>query len=131
LAIPEDCLSNVRHDPGKICSFFVFERHALRTLSKLSLTGIALLLLSYYRAFMRTLTVKLPDPLFAEIESAARARKVAKSEIVRERLERAQTVKTSLWSRMEDLVIQTDNLPPDLSSNKEHLKNYGKNRSDR
>jgi len=80
---------------------------------------------------MRTLTVKLPDPLFAEIESAARARKVAKSEIVRERLERAQTVKTSLWSRMEDLVIQTDNLPPDLSSNKEHLKNYGKNRSDR
>jgi hypothetical protein len=80
---------------------------------------------------MRTLTVKLPDPLFAEIESAARARKVAKSEIVRERLERSQTAKTSLWSRMEDLVIQTDKLPPDLSSNKEHLKNYGKNRSDR
>jgi len=80
---------------------------------------------------MRTLTVKLPDQLFAEIESAARARKVAKSEIVRERLERAQTAKTSLWSRIEDLVIQSDSLPPDLSSNKEHLKNYGKNRSDR
>jgi hypothetical protein len=80
---------------------------------------------------MKTLTVKLPDLLFAEIENTARARKVTKSEIVRERLENAQPSKLSLWSRMEDLVIQTDKLPSDLSSNKEHLKNYGKNRSHR
>ena len=80
---------------------------------------------------MKTLTVKLPDPLFAEIENAARARKVPKSEIVRERLERAKSVKGSLWSRMEDLVIRRDSLPRDLSSNKEHLRKYGKNRSDR
>ncbi|HEY8903972.1 MAG TPA: CopG family transcriptional regulator [Chthoniobacterales bacterium] len=80
---------------------------------------------------MKTLTVKLPDSLFAEIESAARARKVARSEIVRERLERAQTAKASLWSQMEDLVIESDTLPRDLSSNKRHLAEYGKNRSDR
>ena len=92
--------------------------------------GIAHLLFWYYAAFVKTLTVKLSDPLFAEIETAARARKVNKSEIVRERLERAQGVKGSLWSRMEDLVIQSDSLPRDLSSNKEHLRNYGKNRSD-
>jgi hypothetical protein len=75
--------------------------------------------------------VKLPEALFAEIERAARARKVSKSEIARERLERAKTAKASLWSRMEDLVIDSDLLPPDLSYNKEYLRDYGKNRSDR
>lgn len=80
---------------------------------------------------MKTLTVKLPDPLFAEIESAARSRKVTKSEIVRERLERAKTEKQSLWSRMEDLVFDDETLPRDISSNKEHMRDYGKNRADR
>ncbi len=32
---------------------------------------------------------------------------------------------------MEDLVIKDDSLPRDLSSNKDHLAGYGKNRSDR
>ena len=77
------------------------------------------------------LTVKLPDPLFAEIETAARSRNVTKSDIVRERLERAKTQKTSLWSQMEDLVIEDKSLPRDLSSNKEHLRLYGTNRLDR
>jgi hypothetical protein len=85
----------------------------------------------YYDGFVKTLTVKLPDPLFAEIESAARSRRVTKSEIVRERLERSKSEKTSLWSRMQDLVIEGESLPRDLSSNKEHLRQYGKNRSDR
>ena len=87
---------------------------------------------------MKTLTVKLPDPLFAEIASAAKARRVSKSAIVRERLARSGKSKSSLWSRMEDLVIESDSLPIDLSSNKVHLssnkvhlKNYGKDHSDR
>jgi hypothetical protein len=80
---------------------------------------------------VKNFTVKLPDPLFAEIECAARSRNVTKSEIVRERLERSQSGETSLWSRMEDLVIKDDSLPRDLSSNKDHLAGYGKNRSDR
>lgn len=79
---------------------------------------------------MKTLTIKVPDELFAEIASAARTRKVPKSEIVRERLlgMPAAAGKASLWSRMEDLVIPTDSLPADLSSNKAHLKGYGKKR---
>ena len=81
---------------------------------------------------MKTLTIKVPDELFAEIASAARTRKIPKSEIVRERLlgipAAAGAGKASLWSRMEDLVIPTDSLPADLSSNKAHLKNYGKDR---
>ena len=39
---------------------------------------------------------------------------------------RTQKVKKSLWDRMEDLVIGGDLLPADLSSNKAHLKDYGK-----
>jgi len=35
---------------------------------------------------MKTLTLKLPDGLLAEIAREARARNVSKSEIVRERL---------------------------------------------
>ena len=80
---------------------------------------------------MKTLTVKLPDPLFAEIASAAKARRISKSAIVRERLTRSAVPKKSLWGRMEDLVIGRDSLPIDLSSNKAHMKNYGKNGFDR
>ena len=81
---------------------------------------------------MKTLTVKIPDTVFADIARDAKARNVPKSEIVRERLVRkspaAKQGKGSLWERMEDLVIDSDSLPTDLSSNKAHLKNYGKNR---
>ena len=35
---------------------------------------------------MRTITIKVPEPVFAEIANAAKVRKVSKSEIVRERL---------------------------------------------
>ena len=81
---------------------------------------------------MKTLTVRVPDPLFAEIASAAKLRKVSKSEIIRERLSikggNVPDTKPSLWSQMEDLVIRDESLPKDLSSNKAHLKGYGKKR---
>lgn len=80
---------------------------------------------------VKTLTVKLPELLFAEITHAAKERKIAKSVIVRERLERVSKEQPSLWSRMADLVIEEDALPTDLSSNKKHLQKYGKNRSHR
>lgn len=83
---------------------------------------------------MKTLTIKVPDTLFAEIASAALTRKVPKSEIVRERLTQksgaTKATRISMWSRMQDLVIQMDSLPVDISSNKAHLKGYGKKRSD-
>ena len=82
---------------------------------------------------MKTLTIKVPESVFAEIANAAKIRKVSKSEIVRERLVGGlpgQTQATaSLWSRMEDLVLQEDQLPADLSSNKKHMASYGKKRS--
>lgn len=82
---------------------------------------------------MKTLTVKLPDPLFLEIADQAKARNISKSDVVRERLSRkdqsGRRYRGSLWSRMHDLVIASDRLPRDLSSNKKYLHNYGKNRS--
>ena len=84
-------------------------------------------------ARLKTLTVRVADELFAEISGAARARNMSKSEIVRERLTHkaapAKRAKGSLWGRMEDLVIHSDSLPAELSANKAHLKNYGRNRS--
>lgn len=85
---------------------------------------------------MKTLTLKLPESLFAEIASEAGARNLSKSEIVRERLSRkhggaAKAAAGSLWSRLADVVIQNDSLPVDLSANKLHLKGYGKSRSHR
>lgn len=94
-------------------------------------SGVAFLSESYYAAPVKTLTVRLPELLFAEIESAAQARNVAKSEIVRERLEHGGKKKRSLWRRMEDLVIKSDVLPRDLSSKEKYLPGYGRNRSDR
>jgi lipopolysaccharide biosynthesis protein len=83
---------------------------------------------------VKTLTIKLPDELFAEITRAAEMRKVPKSVVVRERLQAKSMppgdARTSLWDRMEDLVITDDALPKDLSANKKHLKGYGQNRSD-
>lgn len=80
---------------------------------------------------MKLLSIKIPDPLFAEISHEADSRKLSKSEVVRERLtaSKGKTRVTSLWDRMGDLVIRTDKLPADLSSNKKHLKGYGANRS--
>jgi hypothetical protein len=82
---------------------------------------------------VKTLTIKVPETLFAEIAGAAKARNVPKSEIVRERLARKPITskRASLWSSMEDLVIEEDALPTDLSSNRKHLKGYGKNRPHR
>jgi len=85
---------------------------------------------------MKTLTVKLPDPLFFEIADQAKARNISKSDVVRERLAPRSELASkgrrgSLWSRMQDVVIDSRALPRDLSANKKHLKAYGKNHSHR
>ena len=77
---------------------------------------------------LRAVTVKLQDRLLAEIESVARARGVSRSEVVRARLEQTEPLTGSVWDRMQDLVIAEDRAPADLSSNKTHLRGYGRSR---
>ena len=53
---------------------------------------------------MKTLTVRLPESLFAEIANDAETRKISKSEIVRQRLERATGgSRMSLVDELDDL----------------------------
>lgn len=84
---------------------------------------------------MKTLTVRLPEPLVADIEAESRVRKASKSDVVRERLETApsQRPKSSTLEAIADLAGSVkDNLPADLSARTKHylrIKGYGQKRA--
>jgi Arc/MetJ-type ribon-helix-helix transcriptional regulator len=84
---------------------------------------------------MKTITVRLPEPLAAEIEAESRTRRMSKSDVVRERLrllyEPARRRKAPMHA-IADLVGSVDGLPADLSAQKKrHLQatGYGQKRS--
>jgi Arc/MetJ-type ribon-helix-helix transcriptional regulator len=65
---------------------------------------------------VKTLTVRLPEPLVADIEAESRGRKISKSDVVRERLERARRLRrrTASLDAIADLIGSVDSLPTDL-----------------
>jgi Arc/MetJ-type ribon-helix-helix transcriptional regulator len=70
---------------------------------------------------MKSLTVRLPDGLVAQIEAESRARKLSKSDVVRERLRRSGPSKrrrADALHAIADLVGSVDGLPVDLSTRK-------------
>jgi Arc/MetJ-type ribon-helix-helix transcriptional regulator len=69
---------------------------------------------------MKTLTVRLPEPLIAEIEAESRGRKISKSDVVRERLQVAgeSTHGQPTLDAIGDLIGSVDGLPADLSGRK-------------
>jgi hypothetical protein len=82
---------------------------------------------------MKTLTVRLPEALVAEIEAESRERRRSKSDVVRERLSigaRAPS-RGMLPDIIADVVGAVDGLPADLSARKKAYlkKGYGRNRS--
>jgi hypothetical protein len=87
-----------------------------------------------YNPGLKTLTVRLPDRLRADLEAEARARKLTKSDAIRERLSAPSSIADqrppSLRS-IAHLVGSVVGLPADLSTNvKKYLKaGYGLNRS--
>jgi len=83
---------------------------------------------------VKTLTVRLPEPLAAAIEAESRARGVSKSDVVRERLERAPASAAEPRAPaydIADLIGSVDGLPADLSARKKHYLRlgYGRKRS--
>lgn len=84
---------------------------------------------------MKTMTVRLPEQLVADIETESRSRKCSKSDVVRERLLRAARPKSRRSTSLDaiaDLIGSVDALPADLSAQKKHyLKatGYGQKRS--
>jgi Arc/MetJ-type ribon-helix-helix transcriptional regulator len=83
---------------------------------------------------MKSLTVRLPEGLVAEIEAECRERQRSKSDVVRERLtlavgRRSRPVPPAV---IADLVGSVDRLPVDLSARKKaYLKStgYGRKRA--
>lgn len=83
---------------------------------------------------MKTLTVRLPEPLAAEIEAESRARRISKSDVVRERLQRApEQASDDPLASIRDLIGSVkDGLPEDLSARKKHYLRewgFGRNRA--
>jgi Arc/MetJ-type ribon-helix-helix transcriptional regulator len=81
---------------------------------------------------MKLMTVRLPDPMAAEIEAESRARRISKSDVVRERIERAGKAEgRSQLADIADLIGSVDGLPSDLSARKKHYlrkTGYGRKR---
>ena len=83
---------------------------------------------------MKSLTVRLPPALVAQIEAESRERKLSKSDIVRERLSRnsgARSRRPPTFEAISDLIGSVDGLPADLGARKKaYLKamGYGRKR---
>jgi len=84
---------------------------------------------------MKTLTVRLPEALAAEIESESRRRKLSKSDVVREWLAAAGKSgrrQPALLDAIADVIGSAEGLPRDLSARtKSYLKStcYGVKRT--
>ena len=78
---------------------------------------------------MKTLTVRLPETLVAQIEAESRRRKLSKSDVVRERLAvgaGSSRRQPALLDAIADVVGTVDWLPRDLSARKKrYLKSTG------
>jgi hypothetical protein len=83
---------------------------------------------------MKTLTIRLPDVLIAQIEGESRRRKLSKSDIVRERLTgpaASSRPGAAALDAIADLIGLVDGLPSDLGANKKkylRATGYGRKR---
>jgi Arc/MetJ-type ribon-helix-helix transcriptional regulator len=89
----------------------------------------------YYARAVKTLTVRLPEALAVDIEEKSRARKVSKSDVIRERLRypaRSARSRRVPPDPIADLVGSVDGLPIDLAAKRKvYLKaaGYGRKRT--
>ena len=77
---------------------------------------------------MRTISVKLPDDLFAQLE--AKTRRVTKSWLVRESLEKGLHEQppagaASCYDLARDLAGTVKGLPRDLADNPKYMEGFG------
>jgi hypothetical protein len=85
---------------------------------------------AYYPVIMRTISLKLSDELLAQLASAARTRRVTKSQVVRESLARALQEKppagsVSCYDLARDLAGSVKGLPKDLANNPKYMRGFG------
>ena len=83
---------------------------------------------------MKTLTVRLPESLAADIEAESRGRRISKSDVIRERLQLAtgpERRQPAALDAIADLIGSVDGLSADLSTQKKHYlrsTGYGRKR---
>jgi len=86
---------------------------------------------AYYAVIMRTISVKLPDDLFAQLGREAKARRVTKSRLVRESLEKGlyeqpSAGAVSCYDLARDLAGAVKGLPKDLAGNPKYMEGFGR-----
>ncbi len=77
---------------------------------------------------MQTISLRLPDDLLAELEREAKARRVAKSVLVRESLKtalRRHPGAASCFDLARDLAGLVKGLPRDLVHNPKYMQGFG------
>ena len=74
---------------------------------------------------MKTLTVRLSDKLAAQLEAESQARKMSKSDIVRDRLISAEPRHAPSFDDIAHLAGSVKGLPSDLSANKKKYLRAG------
>jgi len=80
---------------------------------------------------MGTISVKLPDELLAQLARVAKARRVTKSQLVRESLEKVlyaqpQAGAASCYDLARDLAGSVKGLPKDLADNPKYMEGFGR-----
>ena len=80
--------------------------------------------------WMRTISLKLPDDLLADLEREARARRITKSVVVRESLEAALRRRprgrvASCYDLARDLAGIVKGLPLDLAYDPKYMEGFG------
>jgi predicted transcriptional regulator len=80
---------------------------------------------------MRTISLKLPDHLLAQLTKTAKARRITKSSLVRESLEKAlheqpRTRAVSCYDLARDLAGSVKGLPKDLADNPKYMEGFGR-----
>jgi hypothetical protein len=79
---------------------------------------------------MQTISLKLPDELLAQLEHEAKAKRVTKSSLIRESLEKALRQQSpagvvSCYDLACDLAGTVKGLPKDLASNPRYMDGFG------
>jgi Arc/MetJ-type ribon-helix-helix transcriptional regulator len=68
---------------------------------------------------MKTVTVRLPESIAADLESESRARTITVSDVIRERLQcGGKSSRSRKLDAIADLIGSVDGLPEDLSARK-------------
>ena len=101
-----------------------------RDLSKpAQIGGIARQNVAYYSILMQTISLKLPEDLLARLDREAKARRVTKSQLVRESLAKALSGNSpgavSCYDVARDMAGSVRGLPADLAVNPEYMKGFG------